>query len=204
MDKGFKTILAVCVALAAGLGTAQAQRLDSRLDNNSQDAAACHGDDPARAINACTNLIRSAPDMVGGGASADGSPGTNNIISSIATNPVVADATITRALNYLKTKRIDEAITDCTRVIAFLPSNPACYAIRAAALVSKNLEDNALADAEKGVALDPNNAFLLATRGQIYEKIGAKEEAIADYRKAAQIDPNQVSARQGLTRLGAP
>jgi tetratricopeptide (TPR) repeat protein len=200
MHNGFETVLAVCAALTTGFGPALAQRLDSRMDNNKQDIAACQGDDADRAINGCTNLIRTAPDTVGAATTEGGI----SVASSIATNPVIADAYITRALNYLKKKQLDDAINDCSRVIRFLPTHAACYGIRAAALVSKNLDDNALVDAEKGVSLAPNNADMLATRGQVYEKIGATEEAIADYRKATQINPNQVSAQQGLVRLRAP
>jgi tetratricopeptide (TPR) repeat protein len=202
MQNGFKTVLAAGAALTIGFGPALAQRLDSRMDNNKQDIAACQGDDADRAINGCTNLIRTAPDTVGVAATEGG--GGISVASSIATNPVIADAYITRALNYLKKKQLDDAINDCSRVIRFLPTHAACYGIRAAALVSKNLDDNALVDAEKGVSLAPNNADMLATRGQVYEKIGAKEEAIADYRKATQINPNQAAALQGLVRLGAP
>lgn len=175
------------------------------MDNVKQDSAACLGDDPDKAINGCTNLIRSTPDTAGvPDPNNPGSANTITIISSIATNPLIADAHIKRAFNYLKKDRFDDAINDCSRVIRFLPKESACYGIRAAALVGKKLIDNAMVDAEKGVSLAPNNADLLATRGQVYEKIGAREEAIADFRKAIQINPNQVSAQQGLARLGTP
>ena len=175
--------------------------------------------DPDKAINGCTNLIRTAPNILaftsaetlgssnlstpgpgGGGTSSTINP--VGMTANIANNATVADATITRALAYVKKSRFDDAIRDCTLVLSFLPNNANCYGIRAAAFIGKNLDDNALVDAEKGVALDPGNAGVLTTRAQVYEKIGARDKAIADYRKALQLDPNLSAPKLALVRLG--
>jgi tetratricopeptide (TPR) repeat protein len=81
--------------------------------------------------------------------------------------------------------KFDDAIANCSVVVARMPDNQYALNGRAEASFRKGDIDAALKDLNAVLTLNPNNARAHANRGQVFEKRGDLAQARADYRAAA-------------------
>jgi len=108
-----------------------------------------------------------------------------------------------RANMYLKQKRFQEAVNDCTKAIDITEKlneeeSIEPYYNRGLALMNLGELDKALADYDKMIEIDPKNAEGYVRRGFLYVESGKTQEAIRDYEMFLRLDPSNKNA--GMVR----
>ena len=95
-----------------------------------------------------------------------------------------------RGFNRAGRGMIDEAISDLTEALRFMPDLPAIYYNRALLLDTKGETGAALADYGEAIRLDPGDAKAFCNRGLIKAEGGMIEEALEDFEMAVSLAPN--------------
>jgi len=131
----------------------------------------------ARAISACTELIRRSP------------------INFVAY--------YNRGNAYQDLCERDRAIADFTKAIEIDPQYALAYNNRAWTFAQIGKPDEGLPDVEKSLLLHPADARALNTRGHIFEALGRTDEAIADFRRSLSQNPVNQDSQQAVKRLNA-
>jgi tetratricopeptide (TPR) repeat protein len=103
-----------------------------------------------------------------------------------------------RGVDYLGTRRNDEAIADFGRALAINPELATAYNDRAIAYRRNGDNSRAITDYSEAIRLMPNVGSFYLNRGVAHSKNSNWEEAIADYNQALAHKANRVSALVGL------
>jgi len=156
---GWASALAVAALAAIGTSGARAAGADP-------DWAVCSGDDDAKAVTACTQILQrrhlSAADR--------------------------AEALVDRCVSYDNLKNYDSATTDCNTAIKLKPDYATAFSNRGNAYDDKGDYDRAIADYDQAIKLKPDYAAAFFNRGVAYDDKGHYDRAIADYDQAIGLD----------------
>lgn len=107
---------------------------------------------------------------------------------AIRLNPRSATPYINRCYEYVRVKRFNEALQDCSRAVTLEPKLWTAYNARAGLYLLMGNKVGALEDLSSVIKLegDISNAFYL--RGRLYKEQKKFELAIADYSKVVELD----------------
>ncbi|WP_189363044.1 tetratricopeptide repeat protein [Mesorhizobium sp. M4A.F.Ca.ET.022.05.2.1] len=167
---------------------------------------ACIGNaaDPARRIEACTQIIDNQADGPDKRATAyfkrayawsmegDLDRAIADSDQAISLNPEYASAYYNRGYDWATKGDYDRAIADYGQAIAFDPKSSAAYNNRGLAWAYKGDNDRAIADYNLAIIADPKNASAYLNRGGAWAAEGAFDHAIADYNQAIAFDPTLI------------
>jgi tetratricopeptide (TPR) repeat protein len=164
----------------------------------------------ARAISACTELVRRSPiNFVAyynrGNAYQDLRDGDRprGLHQAIDLNPYYAAAYNNRGNAQLRAGFYENAIADFTKAIAVDPQYALADNNRAWTFAQIGKPAEGLPDVEKSLLLQPADARALNTRGHILEALGKTDEVIADFRRSLARNPENKDSQQALKRLDA-
>jgi TolB-like protein/DNA-binding winged helix-turn-helix (wHTH) protein/Tfp pilus assembly protein PilF len=103
---------------------------------------------------------------------------------AITLNPSSAEGHRAYALELLRRKRNDEAITQISEAARLDPQSPAANTYAAWVLYSAGRYNPSREWTQRALALDPNFPFALYVRGRLDTQAGKLTDAIADFQKA--------------------
>ncbi|MGA2062516.1 MAG: tetratricopeptide repeat protein [Thermoguttaceae bacterium] len=104
-------------------------------------------------------------------------------------NGLLAGIYSTRGTVYIKSGKLTEAISVCTKAIELNPNSAMAYCNRANALGNSGKLSDAISDLNKAIDIDPKNAVAYCSRGTTYRRAGKLNEAISDFSKAIELNP---------------
>ena len=163
-----KSAASIIVALAIVLGSSFASLAGSREDwQECPDLSNLE-----RAIPACTRIIKR--------------PGEGRENTGIAYNNRCAAQNILG--NY------EEAISDCTNAVKFVPDYALAFGNRCRAHMLIKRYDEAVSDCNRAIELDSKNASFFFHRARSYQGLGQTARAIEDYGKAIGLNPDDTSS----------
>jgi serine/threonine protein kinase/lipoprotein NlpI len=94
-----------------------------------------------------------------------------------------------RAVAYIKLRRYEEAVADCSKAIQLEPKYAAAWDVRGVVYCDHlGQPAKAVADFSRAIELKPKEAKRWQNRGVAYDKLGRFDKAIADYSKAIELD----------------
>ncbi len=131
-----------------------------------------------------------------------------DICTRIADDPTLpedlrAEALLNRGIVHLDDRKLELALADFEKAIAFNPEYPTAHAYRGEANKALDRLDVALADYNKAVALDmAQSADFLAFRGQLHRRMGTFDKAKADFEAALKLEREHEVAIAGMEALG--
>jgi tetratricopeptide (TPR) repeat protein len=146
--------------------------LSPAMAASERDRRDCGGDDPARMIRGCTQVIEDASESL-----------SNRAL-----------ALYMRGLAYVTKGDPDRAITDYNEAIRLNPNNGLTFNERGLAYKAKDDLDRALADFNEAVRLNSDNADIHYNRGNVFMKKGDLDHAIADLDEAIRLGPANIVA----------
>jgi tetratricopeptide (TPR) repeat protein len=118
-----------------------------------------------------------------------------HLTNAILFDPTVnTNAYLMRGSAYLFVDKLEEGITDLSKLISLEPKSVKAYYNRGKAYGRKRKYDKAIEDFSKAIEIDPNYEEAYLNRGVSYRHIEEFEKAIVDYSKAIEIDPNYEEA----------
>lgn len=166
-------VLAIVLVLAM-LPAAEAAKSDRWPD--------CISDEPDRAIDGCTAIIKSRR-------------------TSRASK---ANAYYNRGNAYYVKGQYEWATSDYDQAIELNPNHADAYNNRGLTYYHTGNHAQAIAEFETAIQLDPAHASAYYNRGLVNESEKDYNQARIDYRKALGIDPGYENARKALERLDGP
>lgn len=114
---------------------------------------------------------------------------TGNAAAAVtATTQVSYDQLLATAEQFVRDRKINEAVQILTQAIALDSSKPAAYVRRAALCSEANLLAQAIADMSSAIQLEPNNAKFLNTRGYFLLLSKQYDRADSDFSDAIGLD----------------
>ena len=121
---------------------------------------------------------------------------------AVTLDPYNAQALYGRALIYQSGHHHEFAIADFGAASGLNPQKAEPLLGRAISYLAIGKIKEAAADLDEASQADPNNAQIWTTRGLAYERLADKAKAAESYTKAVALRPNDISARNGLARVG--
>lgn len=102
----------------------------------------------------------------------------------------------TRAINSVRTKKLEDAIADLTEAISCAPNDGLLYLNRALIYKEKKDYDKAIGDCDSAQKLSPGELSVFSIRGACYDKIGNAKAALADLDHIAAMSPTLETRRK--------
>jgi tetratricopeptide (TPR) repeat protein len=88
----------------------------------------------------------------------------------------------------------DKAIRACTVMLQFEPQNPAPYAYRGSAYITKKDFDSAIRDLSEAIRLDKRApSYVYGLRGAAYKAKGKIDQALADFDESIRLDASRAN-----------
>ncbi|MEO7674264.1 MAG: tetratricopeptide repeat protein [Pyrinomonadaceae bacterium] len=173
-------------------------------------------------INACSRLLRSAPEFIssliyvkrgiGYRLKSDFDKAIADFEMVRRTNPQFT-AVLTqlhstynsRGLMHFDKKEYEKAFDDITTAINLNPQSPTPYINRCVLYLYARKEfDQAINDCNAAIRLSTKSSMAYVHRGYAYELKSNLDAAIADYKKALEVDPRNQAAKTNLNRAQSP
>ena len=99
---------------------------------------------------------------------------------ALSENPDHRLSLLSRGSAFLKSNRLDEAVTDFDRVIALYPEDVRAYHLRGVVKATRGDDLEALRDFDKAIELDAAYGAAYASRGTVHQRLGNQELAAED------------------------
>lgn len=113
-----------------------------------------------------------------------------------------AEVLSTRAMNNLRSKKLDDAVADLTEAISCAPNNGLLYLNRAVVYAQMKDYKKAIADCDAAETRSPGELSVYSIRSECYAKIGNAKAALADLHHLAAMSPTIETRRnRGRARL---
>ena len=90
---------------------------------------------------------------------------------------------------YRLTSKLDDALTDFTRVVDLDPNDTWAMTNRGRTYRAMERYDEALQDFNQAIELDPNYIWAIANRGETYQFMERYDEALEDFDRAVELAP---------------
>ena len=100
--------------------------------------------------------------------------------AALSENPDHRLSLLSRGSAFLKSNRLDEAVTDFDRVIASHPDDVRAYHLRGVVKATRGDELAALRDFDKAIELDAAYGAAYASRGTVHHRLGHEKLAAED------------------------
>ncbi len=98
-------------------------------------------------------------------------------------------AYLSRALIFMNSNKMDEALADYNKALALDPNNAIAYSNRGSLYSNLAEYDKAIADYTRSIELDPTDPSTYYNRGATYSDMEAYDKALADMNKVIELDP---------------
>jgi tetratricopeptide (TPR) repeat protein len=110
----------------------------------------------------------------------------------IDANPSDTIAFFNRGMSLYQQKRLDESISDLSRVIQIDQKFEGIYAFRGVVFLLKKNYELAIADYNRAIELEPAKASHYYSRGVAYSNRNEIDKAVTNYAKAVELDPRDL------------
>lgn len=84
---------------------------------------------------------------------------------------------------YLQEKKVNKAVDEINKLIAYYPNEPRYYAVLAEVCLSNGMDKEAEAAYKKIIELDPDNPYIHISLADYYKKNGNEEQAFEELKK---------------------
>jgi tetratricopeptide (TPR) repeat protein len=200
-----RTIALLAMALIAGL--AWAAIVSTALARSDRTPYVCAGQDPDKAIAACSSMIANAFDrfdaqsrsfvyVMRGYAyqkKSDFDNAIRDFDEALRYNPNSVMAYYDRAICHHARRDYDRAISDYSDALRLDPNHAEAHADRGVAYMLKGEYGLALQDFEQAVRLRPKDSRSYSNRAVAYLRKGDYDRAIDDYSETIRLDPRLAS-----------
>ena len=151
-------------------------------------------DEALKAANALLNIRKDAMNYYLRGRANEmlenNSAAENDYLMAERLNPRFIEARLALAGIYLQDDRLEKAMNECNRILAFDSKNTQAYLLRSRVYVKQLDMPNAINDISRLLLIEPDNADMFFLRGNYYQMFNQHINAITDFSKAISLKPD--------------